>query len=197
MTLHRQITPDRPLIVCALETEAEHLHAGELPVLVTGVGKVNAAIAVTAVLSQWRPSLVVNMGTAGALRDGIVGTHVVSSVMQHDLNDASIAELTGMHFGLPIALEHGQSFDAGGLVLATGDRFIARPEVRQRLAEHAHLVDMEGYAVAKAATLAGVPVVCVKDVSDSASEDAGKSWSQTLAECAERLGAWADAHLHR
>ena len=47
MRLHRTISPDLPLLVVALEEEATHLHVSELPVLVTGVGKVNAAIAVT------------------------------------------------------------------------------------------------------------------------------------------------------
>ena len=37
------------------------------------------------------------------------------------------------------------------IVLATGDVFVTDPAVRDRLAERAHLVDMEGYAVAYAA----------------------------------------------
>jgi adenosylhomocysteine nucleosidase len=45
MILHGDIQPDLPLLVVALEEEAVHLHVHELPILVTGVGKVNAAIA--------------------------------------------------------------------------------------------------------------------------------------------------------
>jgi adenosylhomocysteine nucleosidase len=188
--LHREIHPDRPLLVVALEEEAVHLHVHELPILVTGVGKVNAAIAVSTILGQLRPSSIVNLGTAGALRDGVTGTHVISSVIQHDLNDSAIFDLVGIHFGAPISFDSGE-----GTVLATGDRFISKPEVRERLAKEAHLVDMEGYAVAKAALAAGLPVTLVKEVSDQAGEQAAKSWSETLDECSASLGAWVHAHL--
>ena len=190
MILHRDIRPDRPLLVVALEEEAVHIHVHELPILVTGVGKVNAAIAVSTILGQHRPSSIVNLGTAGALRDGVTGTHVISSVIQHDLNDAAIYDLVGIHFGEPIRFDSGS-----GTVLATGDRFISKPEVRERLAKDAHLVDMEGYAIARAARAAGIPVTLVKEVSDQAGEQAAKSWSETLDECSASLGAWVHAHL--
>lgn len=190
MILHGDIQPDLPLLVVALEEEAVHLHVHELPILVTGVGKVNAAIAVTTILAKHRPASVVNLGTAGALRDGVTGTHVISKVIQHDLNDAAIYDMVGIHFGAPFEFEGGE-----GTVLATGDRFVSKTEVRERLALEAHLVDMEGYAVARAARWAGVPVTLVKEVSDQAGEQAAKSWSETLDECAESLGAWVHAHL--
>ena len=190
MILHRDIRPDRPLLVVALEEEAVHLHVHELPILVTGVGKVNAAIAVSTILGAHRPSSIVNLGTAGALRDGVTGTHVISTVIQHDLNDAAIYDLVGIHFGAPMEFEAGD-----GTVLATGDRFISKPEVRERLAKDADLVDMEGYAVARAAQWAGIPVTLVKEVSDQAGEQAAKSWSETLDECSASLGAWVHAHL--
>ena len=54
------------LIVCALEMETQ---AGEVnyPILYTGVGKVNAAIALTSYIEQnGIPSMVINFGTAGS-----------------------------------------------------------------------------------------------------------------------------------
>ena len=65
MRLHRTISPDLPLLVVALEEEAAHLHVSELPVLVTGAGKVNAAVSVATILGQYSPSHLVNLGTAG------------------------------------------------------------------------------------------------------------------------------------
>ena len=189
MRLHRTISADLPLLVVALEEEATHLHVSELPVLVTGVGKVNAAIAVTAILAEHSPARVVNLGTAGALHDGMAGTHVIGRVWQHDLDDAAIFGLSGLHFGEPLDLSDD------GPRLVTGDQFISDEATRQRLAAAADLVDMEGYAVAAAAIAAGVPVMLVKEVSDRADETAGRSWRETVDDCAERLGAWAHAHL--
>lgn len=189
MRLHRTISPDLPLLVVALEQEAAHLHVSGLPVLVTGAGKVNAAIAVTAILAEASPTRVVNLGTAGALHDHLVGTHEVGWVGQHDLDDEAIFASTGLHFGAPIELA------PTGIRLVTGDTFVKDAATRSRLAEHADLVDMEGYAVAKAALAVGVAVTLVKEVSDRADEYAGRTWEETVDECAERLGAWVRTHL--
>lgn len=189
MRLHRSISTDRPLIVVALEEEATHLHLTDLPVLVTGAGKVNAAVAVATVLGDHSPKSVINLGTAGALKDGLTGIHVVSQVRQHDLDDKAIHALTGLHFGLPIDLE------GMGPVLTTGDVFVDDPVLRARLAESADLVDMEGYAVAKAAQAADVPVMLVKMVSDGAGGQALRTWRETVDDCAEQLGTWLRGHL--
>lgn len=195
MRLHGTINPDLPLLVVALEEEATHLHTHGLPILVTGVGKVNASIATATILGAQSPSKIpsqiVNLGTAGALVDGYSGIHVIGTVTQHDLNDAAIFELTGLHCSPPLELE------VDGPVLTTGDQFISNESVRKKLAEHAQLVDMEGYAVAKAALSFEVPVMLVKQVSDSANEAASRSWSETVDHCAEQLGAWVMAHLSR
>jgi len=191
MRLHGTISPNLPLLVVALEEEASHLHTHGLPILVTGGGKVNAAIATASILSSHSPSQVVNLGTAGALVDNLTGIHVIGTVTQHDLNDQALFDLTGLHFGSPITLHDT------GPVLTTGDQFIADEKTRQQLATHAHLVDMEGYAIAKAALAAQVPVMLVKQVSDAADNSASRSWRETVDYCAEQLGAWTMQHLSK
>lgn len=189
MRLHRSISTDRPLIVVALEEEATHLHRTGLPVLVTGAGKVNAAVAVATVLGEHSPQSIINLGTAGALRDGLIGIHVISCVRQHDLDDQGLHALTGLHFGLPIDLE------GDGPVLTTGDVFVDDPMLRGRLSESADLVDMEGYAVAKAGKAADVPVMLVKIVSDGAGGEALRSWRETVDDCARALDDWLRRYL--
>ncbi|MFC6063641.1 nucleosidase [Streptomyces ochraceiscleroticus] len=190
MELIGEITADRPLLVVAVKEEAQFLGAG-FPVLLTGIGKVNAATALATVLARGpRPSGIVNLGTAGALRPGLRGTHVIGSVIQHDLDSAALAALTGEIYGAPLDLA-----DEGGPVLATGDSFIADDAARDRLAAHAALVDMEGYAVVAAAQQAGVPVRLVKHVSDEAGDDAARTWQESVAACGRELAAWAAEHL--
>lgn len=188
MTLHGDISLDRPLLVVALEEEASHLHVSELPILVTGVGKICAASSLAAILSRQRPSRLVNLGTAGALREGLRGTHVIGRVIQHDFDDETIFGLTGTHFGGPIEL-------GSGPVLASGDVFVSGGTAREQLVLRADLVDMEGYAVAKVARDFGLPVTLVKEVSDGAGEGAARSWQESLDYCAERLGAWVRREL--
>ena len=190
MKLHGAVALDRPLLVVALEEEARHLHVSELPILVTGVGKVCAASALAAVLARQRPARLINLGTAGALREGLTGTQIIGRVVQHDFDDATIAQLTGGHFGEPIELA------SAGPVLGSGDVFVSGGPAREALvARGVDLVDMEGYAVARVARTFGLDVMLVKEISDGAGDAAGKSWSENLDECAERLGAWLRTEL--
>ncbi|HEY3944808.1 MAG TPA: hypothetical protein VGL78_06255, partial [Solirubrobacteraceae bacterium] len=69
------------------------------------------------------------------------------------------------------------------------------PLVRKRLAERAALVDMEAYALAAVANQVGVPIRVVKHVSDSASEEAAKSWRATMAGSAHALAEWIESNL--
>lgn len=189
MELMGEITAGRPLLVLAVKEEAQFLET-DLPVLLTGMGKVNAATSLATVLARGpRPSGIVNLGTAGALRSGWSGTHVVGTVVQHDLDGELLATLTGETYGAPLALP-----DGGDVVLASGDTFVSDEAARARLAERAPLVDMEGYALAAAAELAGVPLRIVKHVSDEAGEGAARSWRESVAGCARALADWAAAN---
>jgi adenosylhomocysteine nucleosidase len=190
MELIGEITAGRPLLVLAVKEEAQFLDT-DLPVLLTGMGKVNAATALATVLARGpHPSGIVNLGTAGALRPGWTGTHVIGSVIQHDLDNAVLASLTGEIYGAPIDLP-----DHGGPVLATGDSFISDEAARARLAAHAPLVDMEGYALASAAQQAGVPLRIVKHVSDEAGDGAARTWRETVADCARVLADWTTLNV--
>jgi adenosylhomocysteine nucleosidase len=184
VTLTGTVTPDRPLIVVALPEEAAHLDT-TFPVLLTGVGKVCATLAVSRALAGGvLPSEIVNLGTAGALRPGLAGLHEISRVVQHDFDTVTIRAVTGRDFGGPLELP------GTGPVLATGDVFVSDPALRAALAEHADLVDMEGYAVAAAAAAYGVPVRMVKQVSDEADGEAVTGWAESVDRCARLLAGW-------
>jgi adenosylhomocysteine nucleosidase len=180
-----------PLVVVAVREEAQAF-AGRLPTLVTGVGKVRAATATTWAVLTHAPGLVLNVGTAGALRPHGVGpdevahgvVHEVGTVHQHDLDGAAIAAIVGEDPAPPLHLSDS------GIVLVTGDRFIASPTARDRLAQVAHLVDMEGYAVAAAAQRLGVAVRLAKTVSDDAGHEALASWLDALHAASHLLAGW-------
>ncbi|WP_405591311.1 nucleosidase [Streptomyces sp. NBC_01190] len=190
MELIGKITADRPLLVLAVKEEAQYLETG-LPVLLTGMGKVNAAGALAAVLAGHpSPDGIVNLGTAGALRPGWTGTHLIGTVIQHDLDTDTLRALTGETFGAPLTLA-----DPEGPTLATGDSFIADEASRERLAVRAPLVDMEGYALASVAHDAGLRLRIVKHVSDDAGDGAARTWRETVTHCARELAVWAAANI--
>lgn len=173
-------------MVIAVAEEARYLPA-EFAWTLTGIGKSAAAIATTRAILEKRPSLVVNAGTAGALRDGIVGLHEIGTVVNHDLNADAIRAL-GLDPRERLTVSHSE------IVLASGDVFVNDPAVRDRLAVDHHLVDMEGYAVALACAELGVPIRMVKHVSDAADESAN-DWLTTVDQSARELADWLQANL--
>ena len=185
-----EIRPGRPLLVIAVHHEAEHLST-DLPIVITGVGKLAASRSVLGLLAplppEARPDMLINLGSAGALRDDIAGTHVIGTLLQHDLDGPAIAALVGVDPSPPIVIGEG-------LTLATGDRFIADPAERDRLASVAHLVDMEGYAIASAAQVLALDLVVIKHVSDQADDAATDRWIDAVATSSRALASWLAMH---
>jgi adenosylhomocysteine nucleosidase len=180
------------LFVCALPEESAALTT-HVPVVHVGVGKVQAATALAAALHDRPADLVVNLGTAGGLRGQPIGEVIpIATVFQHDFDHREVARFVGRPVGGgPLHLQGPEGTHG---VLATGDRVIADVDARTALAEHAHLVDMEGYALAATARAFGRDVWLVKAVSDGADHDAVGSWHEALTRCSEALARWAEGH---
>src|SRR5690625_939535 len=91
----------RTLFVAAVHGEAERLPKN-VPLLVTGIGTVPTAISVATVLARAQaqgamPARVVNVGTAGALRDGLAGVDRKST----RLNSSHVAISYAVFCSLP------------------------------------------------------------------------------------------------
>ncbi|UYP17676.1 nucleosidase [Rhodococcus sp. Z13] len=173
------------LVVSATRAEAAHV-PDRYETVITGIGKVDAAVAVTAALAAYpagaRP-LVVNIGTAGALHDHHAGLYLPSTALNHDISSDVLKSL-----GHPVE-DVLDIEDGDGSVLATGDAFVSDAEVRDALAARADLVDMEGFAVAYAARRMGARCRLVKHVSDHADESA-LDWPALVDHSARELAAW-------
>ncbi|KRF17154.1 nucleosidase [Nocardioides sp. Soil797] len=178
------------LIVAATAAEAAYVPS-HLPTVITGVGKTAAACAVARALATAdHPDLeVINIGTAGALRDDLSGLFEPGQVLNHDISADAIRAL-GYDPQDHLVVGDGE------WVLASGDVFVSDPAVRTNLAARAHLVDMEGYAVVWAARQFEVPVRLVKHVSDNADEGAF-AWTSLVDASARILGEWLGDSLPR
>ena len=82
----------RPLVVVATDAEAAHAPSGTR-LVVTGIGKTAAAVATARAVLEERPSHIVNIGSAGALRDGVTALFEVGTVVNHDMNGDAIRAL--------------------------------------------------------------------------------------------------------
>jgi len=176
--------PRRLLVVMALEVESQGLfeRAG-IEVLYSGLGKVNAALALARRLAELRareapPDLVVNFGTAGSrtlAAGSLVSCH---EFVQRDM------DVTGLGFALgetpfealPAKLPFPKVFEhLPEGVCGTGDRFETG-----ELKLACDVIDMEAYAYAKVCLLEGVPFASAKYVTDGADGAAAGDWQDNL-----------------
>jgi adenosylhomocysteine nucleosidase len=183
--------PAAPLVVMALPAEgAGRFEAAGVEVLYTGVGKVNAAIALTRRLEALRragevPASVVNFGTAGSARLPARTLVACRRFVDRDMDVGALGFAPGEtpFDPWPPMLEFPAHFpELPEAVCGSGDSFATRPH-----AVDCDVVDMEAYALAKACLAAGASFACVKYVSDGADEHAAKHWKENVAGAADRF----------
>ncbi len=139
----------------------------------SGVGKINAALAAREAVERYRPALIVNYGTAGAVHAGAQGLLSVGRVIQRDMDAEPIAPRGVTPFSsLPAEILAGEP----GVCCATGDSFVRAPDAWLR-AQHADVVDMELFAIADVCRRHGVPWWACKYVTDNADDTAGDDWA--------------------
>ena len=161
------------LIVAALPEELDHPG-----VLHTGLGKINAAYAVTRELQRQRPKLVVNYGTVGGLNPSLAGLVEIRRVLQVDMEAEPLAPRGQTPFSPgPFELDSGSD----GVVCGSGDRFVTA--VDPWLLQHAvDVVDMELFAIASVCLREGIPWRSFKYISDHADRDSQTSWQGHIRE---------------
>lgn len=185
-----------PLILFALEQESRGLFA-DRDVLYTGVGKVQAAHALTRRLhtggAAARPRCVVNLGTAGsAIHKAGSLVHCTRFIQRDmDVSPLGFPKWETPFSGRPAMLEYGDAVaDVPHAVCGTGDSF----EIAHDGA-HYDVVDMEAYALAHVCRAEDVPFYCLKYVSDGADGKAADDWGQALDLAAQALRRAFDSLL--
>jgi adenosylhomocysteine nucleosidase len=180
--LDRMPDPSRRLLVAALESELVAFPA-ELPGfdrLVTGPGKLQAAVALAEALSARPYAEIVVVGTGGSIDPTVgPGVHEIAAALQLD-------GIVGQHVSLPARVSH----DRDGIVIATGDRFVDDAgEVAAIRMLGPGMVDMETYAYMWVAQRSGIPIRVFKAVTDNAQDGALTDWRAAVAHCSAQLRA--------
>lgn len=179
------------LVVMALPLEAQGaFEQAGVPVLYTGVGKVNAALVLTRALAGYRHAGqplpgVVNFGSAGSRRFATGSVVACNAFHQRDMDVSGLGFEPGVtpYEEIPPALQFPTPF--GDLPVAscgTGDSF----ETGGR-AFACDVVDMEAYALAKVCHVEGAAFACAKFVSDGADHAAAADWQANLHRAADQF----------
>jgi adenosylhomocysteine nucleosidase len=184
------------LVVMALRLESQGVfERSGIPVLFTGVGKVNATHALTRRLADYRcaglpPPHVINFGTAGSRRHGSGALIECRAFVQRDMDVSGLGVPLGTtpFDDIPAQIEVPATFAhlAQG-ICASGDSF-----AMTACALDADVIDMEAYALAKVCRLEQVRFTAVKYVTDGADAAAANDWQNNLQRAAD-----AFLHLYR
>jgi adenosylhomocysteine nucleosidase len=185
------------LYVMAAQAEyGPHLRARISP-LMTGVGPVEAAIAVTRALSQAEqggtlPKLVVSLGSAGSRTLEQCGLYQASSVAYRDMDASPLGFPKGQtpFLDLPPVLPLTTLPGLPTATLSTGANIVSGAAYN---GIDADMVDMETYAILRACQAFGVPLLALRGISDGAAELAHvNDWTQYLHVIDEKLAAAID-----
>lgn len=174
------------LVLVAIDNELNGIKlSSEYRVVEIGVGKVNATGSTVQAILRYEPTRIINFGTAGSLNRALGrGLYRVSRVYQRDMDCRSF----GIDLGAtPYDVVADIDLHCTGVTLGTGDSFVTTtPELLT------DLVDMEGYAVAKAADRWNIPCEIYKFVSDFADENATADWNNNISNGAELFARMLD-----
>ncbi|GIT34760.1 MAG: hypothetical protein Ct9H300mP4_10790 [Gammaproteobacteria bacterium] len=78
------------IILSALADETERELQSKYKVILTGVGKVNAAIASSKAIQKHNPDLIINYGSAGSTKKSISGLVDCKYFIQRDMDSRSL-----------------------------------------------------------------------------------------------------------
>lgn len=207
------VTPSgQKLLVFAHQDEADAFE--NIPHLITGIGKINAAVQLSRAIAAGEVSEVIVFGTAGMLDDSfdIETVYRISGALQHDFEFPSptveLSEsgqltlvdnsLNPEEFSEPKETAAISNLPKTGIptaVIATGDMFLADDVGRERIGGGAGLVDMETYAYARVCVAFHVPLRVFKVPSDFAdSATTHETWDTIVKGKSRQLLDFAQTH---
>lgn len=182
----------------------------EVVVMLSGVGKCNAAISTTILCEHFQLEGIINIGTAGGLKadEEVLDAVVSTQVVQHDFDTSPIdgKDGIGLYFDADEAMAKRSSdvlTQAGVRVhhglIASGDQFVAREDQLQRLEEYfpnAICAEMEAGAVAAACHHYQVPFVVIRSLSDVACKEGSvMDFLEYVKHAAERSASFVKAYI--
>ena len=159
----------------------------------SGVGKVCASVCTQILIDKFNPDFIINTGIAGAIDNSLkIGDIVIGNkLVEHDFDVSALGyargyvcngknskEPTYFYSDIKLIDEFKKSVDKSTTytegVIASGDIFIGDKLRKKELKDlfNAKAAEMEGAAIAHAATLNDVPFLIIRGISDLADENA-------------------------
>lgn len=171
------------------------LHGHNIVLVKSGVGKVNAALCTQYIIDKFNPNFIINTGIAGGIASGLKVGDIVAGkeLVQYDFDVSAIGYArgymcTGKNPDKPTVfysdeklIKEFEQAAKGSLnvvtgTIASGDTFVSDKNKKTEIKNlfNASAVEMEGAAIAQAATVNKIPFIIVRAISDLADDTAAK-----------------------
>jgi adenosylhomocysteine nucleosidase len=165
------------IIIAALESEIKARSLPDhIPIVYSGIGKINAAIATFQAIQRYQPQLIINFGTVGKINPTLSGLVTINKVIQRDISAEPLAP-RGI---VPLSSKPNEFIvNTAGYVCGTGDSFVTQhdPWLTEQGVD---VVDMELFAIAAISFEHNVKWISYKYISDAANEDSAHEWSSKV-----------------
>ncbi|MCD7951275.1 MAG: 5'-methylthioadenosine/adenosylhomocysteine nucleosidase [Erysipelotrichaceae bacterium] len=160
------------------------MHGKDVIVLQGGIGKVNASLSTTLLLTKYNIDYVINIGTAGGIKESqnIGDVIISSSVVHHDVDVEGFGYEYGKIPGMPtmfkpdedllektkniLNLQH-MHYHIG--LIASGDQFVCRQDQVDNIKNHfpqAVCSEMEAASIAQVCYVFHTPFIITRSLSD-------------------------------
>ena len=191
--------------------------------VISGIGKVNAAVCTQVLIDHFGVDYIINTGCAGAIHPelGIGDILISTDAVQHDMDVSALGDPIGtiprlaesyfkademlVKLAQEAASETAETAETAenyhvilGRV-ASGDKFIGTKEGKEHIKRYVQgdCAEMEGAAIAHACWLNRIPFVIIRAISDSADEQANMSYEQFVLLAAKRSSELVEKILEK
>lgn len=170
----------------------------EVIVVRSGIGKVLSAVTTALLIHQYGVNMVINTGSAGGIGQGLsIGDLVIANKLAYfDVDVTNFGYAPGQLPGMPLFYECSdylkeemkKAAEKTGLstrlgLIVTGDSFVSDTQkVKQILNDFpdALACEMEGAAIAQAASQFNIPFLVVRAISDTADQEATQNFDEFI-----------------
>lgn len=177
-----------------------------------GVGKVNSACTTTLMIDHFNVDIIINIGTAGGLKDNenVLDVVVATQICEYDLDvidwgkgygnaktcsiiDPTLLEIAKTHL-------HDEKSTIWFGPIATGDVFVCKDEHIKTIVDYypeSLAAEMEGGAIAKVCNSLNVPCLVIRSLSDIAVKEGNEfTFEQYAAIASQRSALWCETLIN-
>ena len=185
--------------------------------VISGIGKVNAAVCTQVLIDHFGVDYIINTGCAGAIHPelGIGDILISTDAVQHDMDVSALGDPIGtiprlaesyfkademlVKLAQEAAAETAENYHVILGRVASGDKFIGTKEGKEHIKRYVqrNCTEMDAPAIAHSFLLNRIPFVIIRAISDSADEQANMSYEQFVLLAAKRSSELVEKMLEK